>query len=246
MDSRGWPTDEHCLPPQSFIDYPRLDLLLDTVWPHGRAHFSTVPNDLRFSTVTAPEFIKICERSLPPQMVFNSQRAQGMLELVLPGVLELRDSGQLPHRLNLQTFPELMKLDALQGLLDQGDLSYQARDSLYHYLQDCDPPHILSKGLGRHSSAMMGLAAIFSVWVDAIDRFLSRIAVSISTAKADYGKAIYRMAIEEYVGLAGHIPNLHEARLIAHLREAGEAEVDFLPHFSLVARGDAFADDLGL
>lgn len=242
-----WVNDEHCLAPMSFIDYPALDLLLDTVQHPGREKLNSPPSDLRFSSVTALEFINSCERSIPPQMTFNLHRALRMLESVLPALLELRDRRKLPGKFNLQTFPKLVKLDFLQVVLHQGDLSPQSKHSLHSYLVDCDDSkQVMAGGLGRHTSALMGLTVIFFDWAQAIDDFMARTAIELASVKADYSRAWYRMALQEYAGLADHVPNLHESRLVARLREAGEVEADFLPYFSLAARGAAFSNDLGL
>jgi hypothetical protein len=54
------------------------------------------------------------------------------------------------------------------------------------------------------------------------------------------------MAVEAYASLADYFPYVEEMMFVFYLRTAGVNSADFLPYFSLAARGAVFADDLGL
>lgn len=242
-----WPTDEDCLPPQRFIDYPALELMLDRVCPPGFERFSPGSADLRFSTASVEDlagFFQACA----PDRTFFIVRAIHVLQQVLPAVIELRDSGGLPHTLTRHTFSHLLSFNSLKKIVTHADLSLQARSSLIGYLQECEYElkSLPISGLGLHASVMATLHFIIKVWEEVVEEFMFISANRLKLVRSDYGVPGYRKAVEEYANLVEHLQYVSEFTLIFYLRAAGEKPSDFLPYFSLAARGAAFSNDLGL
>ena len=247
--------EEVGVPPQAFIDYPALELMLDTVCSQAFAFMAPGREHLRFSTASVKDFVGVFQVCLSPTME-SYGNAIHMLQMVLPAVLELRDSGGLKYRLNMHTFSKLLRIDELKEIVTHGDLSVQARSSLGAYLKACDDKPGMAAGSGPDTSAddFFGLflstritqSSVMTVWSQTVEEYLFGSANRLQMVGSRDRDSTYRRAVEEYANLADHLPYVEEHELIFCLQRAGVNSADFLPYFSLAARARIFSDDLGL
>jgi hypothetical protein len=246
---------ESSVPPNSFIDYQSLELMLDTVCHQAFAFMAPGREHLRFSTASVQDFVGVFQVCLSPSLESYGS-AINMLQMVLPAVLELRDFGKLKHPLNMHTFSKLLWIDELKEIVTHLDLSVQARSSLSAYLKACDDkPGMASGGglemlAGDHFGLFLGdrimQSSVMRVWSQIVDEYLFSSANRLQVVGSRDGGSTYRRAVRDYANLADQLPYVEEMKLIFFLRAAGVNSADFLPHFSLAARAAVFSEDLGL
>jgi hypothetical protein len=234
--------------PQAFIDYPALELMLDTVCSQAFAFLAPGREHLRFSTASVQDFVGVFQVCLSPSLESYGDAIR-MLEMVLPAVLELRDSGGLKHPLNMHTFSKLLWIDELKEIVTHVDLSIKARSSLRGFLKACDdkPVKLGEKlQLGLYLDTRLVQSNVREVWSQIVEDFLFTSAQRLKDEGIHDGDCGYRRAVEEYANLADHLPYLEEHELIFCLQTAGVNSADFLPYFSLASRARVFSADLGL
>lgn len=170
---------ESAVPPKGFIDHQALEVMLDTVCPQAFAFLAPGREHLRFSTASVQDFVGVFQVCLSPS-IESYGAAIDMLRMVLPAVLELRDSGGLKHQLNMHTFSKLLWIDELKEIVTHGDLSVQARSSLRAYLKECDdkPRMVAGSGPDRSAGEHFGLflgtritqSSVMSIWSQIVEQ----------------------------------------------------------------------------
>lgn len=250
VGGRPWLSDE-CVgrPPEIDLQPLKdaLDRIYDLVPPfrpqaHEQAEYERKMS-LRLSTATAHQIVEVFgdySRAAEPNQFF-SKKVFHEVKLVVPGLVLLRDAGEI--QLTSLNFHDFFKLKFISTLYQHPRLPVDLRNDLKSYV-DSETPQT-APGI-RPRAFLDAINRGFLRGSVRVEVALGRIAQQLAARAKDHRLAVYRDLIRDFVQIKDAYPSITVSMLVEALEAAGVQNSDYIQGFSMVDRGQIFTAELGI
>lgn len=247
---RPWLSDE-CIGRRAELDLQPLIDALDRIYDLPPPFRPQAPEQaeydrkmsLRLSTASAVQITQAFgdySRAAEPNQFF-SQKVFHEVGLVMPGLVILRDAGEI--QLTSLNFHDFFKLKFIRTLFQDPRLPIELRNNLRSYV-DSETPQT-APGI-RPRAFLDAINKGFLKGSVRVEEALRRIARQLAWTARDLSLATYRDLVRDFVHIKHAYTSITVAMLVEALEAAGVKNSDYIQGFSMDERGQIFTSELGV
>lgn len=172
---------------------------------------------------------------------FFCQKAFHAVDLVTPGLVLLRDVGEI--QLTSVNFHDYIRLKSIKDLSQNPRLAVEFRERLRSYAEAETPqwPSDITR-----VSVVNAISKGFLQGSARVEEALHRIARQFAASVRDHRLATYRDQIRDFVQIKDAYPSITVAKLVEALEAAGVHNSDYIQGFAMDERGLIFTAELGV